>query len=108
MPAQTGNDILSWLLPIGMIVVLFAVMILPQRKKNKAVQKMLNEIKPGDKVRTIGGLYGKVSKVDDKTVTIEVGPDKVKMPFVKSAIATVDNSPDTTEADSLSIDAAKE
>ena len=108
MPEGEANNIISWLLPVAMIVILFAVMILPQRKKNKQVQKMLSEIKAGDKVRTIGGLYGKVVKTDDRTITIEVGPDKVKMPFVKSAIATVDNSPDSTEADSLSVDSAKE
>jgi preprotein translocase subunit YajC len=107
MPDGAAGNIMNFLLPIGMIVVLFAVMILPQRKKNKQVQKMLSEIKPGDKIRTIGGMYGKVVKIDDKTVTVEVGPDKVRMPFVKSAIATVDNSPDATEADSLPTDAAK-
>ena len=107
MPEGSANQLLTLLFPILIIVFFIFAIIIPQRKKDKAVRKMLSEIKSGDKIRTIGGLYGKVVKIDDKTVTLEVGPDKVRMPFVRSAIATVDKTSDV-EADSLTTDSIPE
>ena len=51
------------LLPLAMIVVLLFVMIIPQRRRDKKVKEMLNALKPGDRVRTIGGIYGTISSV---------------------------------------------
>ena len=51
---------------------------------------MRNNIKPGDKVVTIGGIVGKVCSVKDDTVTIETGADKVRLKFVKNAISSVE------------------
>jgi preprotein translocase subunit YajC len=59
-----------------MIVLLFVVMwlfmIRPQQKKQKEMEKFRNELKKGDKVVTIGGIYGTVNEIADKTVDIEI------------------------------------
>ncbi len=77
---------------IVILVVMFAVMIIPQRKREKKIKEMLAAIKPGDKVRTIGGIYGTVTAVKEDVVTIAVGPDKVKLVFARGAIANVEDA----------------
>ncbi len=85
-----GSSLIS-LLPLLLIfVVMIVVMIVPQRRKDKAVKNMLANLKPGDRVRTIGGIYGTLSSVKDDVIVLIVGPDKVKMPFAKGAIAQVE------------------
>ena len=78
---------------ILMMVALFAIMIIPQRKREKKIKNMLANLKPGDRVRTIGGIYGTISAIKDDVVTLSVGPDKVRLVFVRGAIATVEDSP---------------
>lgn len=76
---------------IIMLVVLFAIMwffmIRPQNKKQKEIQKFRNALKVGDKVVTIGGVYGTVKSIDDteNTVTLEIATG-VKVIFAKEAI----------------------
>jgi len=83
----------SMIIIVVMMVVLFAVMIIPQRRKDKKIKDMLAAIKAGYRVRTIGGIYGTVTRIKDDIVTISVGPDKVRLVFARGAIATVEDSP---------------
>ncbi|MDO4565432.1 MAG: preprotein translocase subunit YajC [Clostridia bacterium] len=85
-----GSSLMSFLPLILIFVVMIVVMIVPQRRKDKAVKNMLASLKPGDRVRTIGGIYGTISSVKDDVVVLIVGPDKFKMPFAKGAIAQVE------------------
>ena len=78
---------------IIMMIAMFAIMIIPQRKREKKIKNMLANLKPGDRVRTIGGIYGTISAIKDDVVTLSVGPDKVRLVFVRGAIATVEDSP---------------
>ena len=77
---------------IILMVVMFAVMIIPQRKREKKVKEMLSSLKQGDRVRTIGGIYGTISSIRDDVVTLQVGPDKVKLVFSRGAIAQVEDA----------------
>ncbi len=79
-------------LMIAMVAVFVFLIILPQRKRDKKVKQMLAELKPGDRIRTIGGIYGRIVSIRDDIATIEVGPDKVKLVFTRNAISTVENS----------------
>jgi len=80
---------LGALLPLILIFfVFYFLLILPQQKKQKMHKKMLDELKEGDRVITIGGAMGVVSKIKDNVVTIEFR-DGVKIDFVKSAISQV-------------------
>ncbi|MBQ9832800.1 MAG: preprotein translocase subunit YajC [Clostridia bacterium] len=99
MPSGTTDAMSGWFSTYGgtiflilIMVVMFAVMIIPQRKREKKIKEMLAAIKIGDKVRTIGGIYGTVTAVKEDIVTIAVGPDKAKLVFARGAIASVEDS----------------
>lgn len=77
---------------IIMMIVLLLVMIIPQRKRDKKIKDMLASIKVGDRVRTIGGIYGTVTNIKDDIITISVGPDKARLVFACGAIANVEDA----------------
>jgi preprotein translocase subunit YajC len=85
----------SSIMPVAMLVLIFAVMyfvmIRPQRKKQKEVETMRAGVKSGDRVTTIGGLRGRVVRVTDDSMMIEVGPDRVRMEFMKWAVSKVED-----------------
>jgi preprotein translocase subunit YajC len=68
-----------------MFAAMYFLMIAPQRKRQKQHQKMLSELKTGDKVLTIGGMIGTISNVKEKTFIVKLG-DNNKVEFIKSAI----------------------
>lgn len=76
---------------ILLMVAMFAIMIIPQRRRDKKVKSMLSALKPGDRVRTIGGIYGTIGSIKDDVVTLVVGPDKVRLVFARGAISTVED-----------------
>ncbi|MEE0766994.1 MAG: preprotein translocase subunit YajC [Oscillospiraceae bacterium] len=97
MPSDALSGISSFMSSGGLLIILmigmFALMIIPQRKREKKIKDMLAAIKVGDRVRTIGGIYGTVSALRDDIVTLTVGPDKVRLVFARGAIANVENVP---------------
>lgn len=71
-------------------VVFYFLLILPERKKTKARKAMINAVKKGDQVVTTAGIIGKVIRVDDREVAVQVDKDNdVRMRFLKSAIHEV-------------------
>ncbi|MCE5236532.1 MAG: preprotein translocase subunit YajC [Clostridiaceae bacterium] len=88
-----GNFFSGGGLLIILMVGMVALMIIPQRRRDKKIKQMLSAIKVGDRVRTIGGIYGTVTTVKDDVITISVGPDKVRLVFARGAIASVEDSP---------------
>ena len=68
----TGSSMMMWLMLIMVFVVMWAFMIRPQRKQQKELEKFRNELKKGDKVVTVGGIYGTVAEISDRTVIIKV------------------------------------
>ncbi len=87
-----SSSMLTMLLPLLMIVVLLVVMIIPQRRRDKKVKDMLSSLKQGDRVRTIGGIYGTISSIKDDVIVLSVGPDKVKLVFARGAISQVEDA----------------
>ena len=74
--ASTSSSLIGTLLPFLLIAVIFYFFLLrPQNKKQKETEKMLNALKKGDKVITIGGIHGTVSSVKEKTVIVKVDDD---------------------------------
>ncbi len=98
-PAGGMNTWVMLLVMLGLMIVLFVVMSIPQRKREKKVKEMLNALKPGDRVRTIGGIYGTVTSVKDDVITLSVGPDKARLVFARGAIATIEDAPVETTID---------
>ena len=74
-----------------MIFLMWFIVFRPQKKERQQRQKLLDAVKKGDRVITIGGLHGKVADVDatHNIVTVEIAP-KISVKFNRSAIATVD------------------
>lgn len=84
MPLQAGapaNSSLSmWVMLILIFVVMWFFMIRPQRKQQKELEKFRNSLKRGDKVVTIGGIYGVVDEIKERQVIIKVdGDTKLKV-----------------------------
>ena len=83
--------ILASLAPfILMIVVMYFLLIRPQRKKDKENKQMLASLAVGDNITTIGGVCGKIIAFRDDVLTVEVGSDKVKLVFERWAIRDID------------------
>ena len=80
------------LMLIVLMIVMFAVMIIPQRKRDKQKRQMLASLQVGDTIRTIGGIIGKVAKVKDDEILIYTGivgnPSERSM--MRFAIGSVD------------------
>ena len=72
-----------------LIVMIYFMMIRPQRKKDKADREMRESMKVGDEAITIGGIVGKIEKINEKTVVISTTAGKNKIEFLKTAIASV-------------------
>ena len=88
MAGQQGQGgIMSFLPLVAIIVVFYFFMIRPQMKKAKDQKKYIEGLKKGDKILTIGGIYGKVSEVnEDGTLIMEV-EDGTKMKVSKNAVS---------------------
>lgn len=78
-------------LPLVLIFVVFWFMLIrPQRKKDKQVKEMLNNLKAGDRICTIGGIYGTIVGLKDDTVTLSVGRDNLTMVVARWGIRSVE------------------
>ncbi|MBN1251826.1 MAG: preprotein translocase subunit YajC [Bacteroidales bacterium] len=87
MAPKEGENPLVSLLPLVLIIAVFYFfMIRPQMKKQKDLRKFRETIKNGDKILTIGGIYGKVVETSEKTVIIEV-ENKMRLKVDKTALA---------------------
>lgn len=96
-PAAGG---FGMLMPLVLIVgIMYLFMIRPQQKKQKETQKMLDALKKGDKVVTIGGIHGTIASVKENTVLVKVD-DNTKIEFNRTAIATVANEKPAEETKS--------
>ena len=93
-PQQPGT--FSMLVPfIAMFAVMYFLMIRPQQKKMKEQQNMLSALKDGDEVVTASGIIGKVKKLEDRIVTLEIDRG-VEMKLPKSTIAQKTSAPTQT------------
>ena len=77
----------SW--PILLLVVIFYFLLWrPQKKQQKERASLLGSLKKGQKIVTIGGIYGEIVELDDEKVKVQVS-EKVELTFARSAIANV-------------------
>ena len=89
-------------LPMILIFVIFYFMLIrPQRKKDKEAKKMLENLKVGDRICTIGGIYGTIVRIKDDVLTIEVGEQKTQLVFARWAVRNVEQLSVTNDAETL-------
>ena len=74
---------------IVMLAIMYFMMIRPENKRKKQAEAMRGALKKGDWLTTIGGVYGRVVAITDRTVVIEPSEDRVRVEFIKSAIGQV-------------------
>ncbi len=83
-----SSNLTSFLPLILMFVVMYFLMIRPQQKRAKEQKAMMDALAKGDEVVTAGGILGKVAKVQDSYVTIEVA-DNTEVVVQKHAVTTL-------------------
>ena len=89
-------------LPMILIFVIFYFMLIrPQRKKDKEAKQMLDNLKVGDRICTIGGIYGTLVRNKDQVLTIEVGEQKTQMMIARWAVRNVEQLSVTNDAETL-------
>ena len=89
-------------LPMILIfVVFYFLLIRPQRKKDKEAKLMLDNLKVGDRICTIGGIYGTIVRIKDQVLTIEVGEPKTQMMIARWAVRNVEQLSVTNDAETL-------
>lgn len=76
-PASAGGDFMSFLPMIVIFVLFYFMLIRPQMKQAKQHKAMVEALKTGDEVATVGGLIGKVTKVGDNFVSVEIANNTV-------------------------------
>ena len=85
----TGAGGSSILMIVVMIAIFYFLLIRPESKRKKQAEQMRGALKKGDWLTTIGGVYGRVVSITDRTVVIETSEDRVRIEFIKSAIGQV-------------------
>ena len=102
---STGATIIYYAVQFVPMILIFVVfyflLIRPQRKKDKEAKAMLDNLKVGDRICTIGGIYGTIVRIKDDVLTIEVGEQKTQMVFARWAVRNVEQLSVTNESEQL-------
>jgi preprotein translocase subunit YajC len=102
--AAPGDNSSPWAVFLPMLLMLaivYFVLLLPMKRRQKKVQQFLEALKVGDRVVTSGGMYGTIVKIADRSVKLQVA-DKVNIEFSKAAISGLQGQdpivPDNSQA----------
>ena len=102
---STGATIIYYAVQFVPMILIFVVfyflLIRPQRKKDKEAKAMLENLKVGDRICTIGGIYGTIVRIKDDVLTIEVGEQKTQMVFARWAVRNVEQLSVTNDSEQL-------
>ena len=86
---------------IIMFVLMYFLMIRPEQKRKKKEKAMLDALKRGDRICTIGGIYGTIMDIKDDTITLSVGRDNLSMVIARWAVRSVEDVTIENETQSL-------
>ena len=86
-----GNPIAQLLPFVLMFVVLYFLILRPQMKKQKAQQKMVDDLKKGDKIVTSGGIHGVITNLKDDVLTVRIA-ENVRVELSRAAVSRVKES----------------
>ncbi len=78
----------SIIMLVLLLLVFYFMLIRPENKRKKAAEQMRSSLKKGDRVTTIGGIVGKIVRVDEDTIVIETSEDRVRVELTKWAVST--------------------
>ena len=88
--AAVGGEWISIVMIVAMLALLYFFMIRPQKKQEKEVNAMRNDLVVGDEITTIGGIIGKIVSIKEETLVLETSRDGTKIRILKSAVRNVD------------------
>jgi len=74
---------------IFFIVIMYLLLIRPQKKKEREIQAMRSNLMVGDEIVTIGGICGKIVKTREESIVIQVGADKIKFELMRWGVSKV-------------------
>ncbi|KEH87247.1 preprotein translocase subunit YajC [Clostridium novyi A str. BKT29909] len=74
---------------IFMIVILYAVILIPEKKRKTKYKSMLDNLKVNDEIITRGGIVGKIERIHEDFFIISIGPDKVKLKLTRNGVGMV-------------------
>jgi preprotein translocase subunit YajC len=87
--AQGGGGLSLLIMFVPMIAMIYFLLILPQQRRQKKWQGMLDQLKTGDKVSTSGGLRGTVIAIKDDALHLRVPPDNLRVEVTKASVVVV-------------------
>ena len=82
---------MMWLPLIFIFAIFYFLLIMPQQKRQKKWQQMLNDLKTGDRVTTSGGLRGTVIALRDDSLHLRVPPDNLRVEVTRASVVSVQN-----------------
>lgn len=85
---SAGSPLSSILMLVVFFAIFWFLLIRPQQKKNKELRKMISELSKGDEVVTNGGMVGKIAKIDETFVDLEVA-ENVTIKIQRNAVANI-------------------
>ncbi|MBE6535222.1 MAG: preprotein translocase subunit YajC [Ruminococcaceae bacterium] len=85
-----GDIIMTILMVVAFGAIMYFFMYRPQKKQEKEVNNMRNNLQVGDEITTIGGIIGKIVSLKEETVLIETGHDRTKIRILRTAVRCVD------------------
>ena len=83
-----GGSTYTLIMIVVLIAVFYLFMIRPENKRKKQQDEMRSSLRKGDQITTIGGIVGRIVKVDDDTIIIETSEDRVRMELTKWSISS--------------------
>lgn len=87
--SSLGNIMTLLMIPL-LLVIMYFVMIRPQRKQEKEAANMRNSLSVGDEITTIGGIIGRVVNVKEDTFVLETTKERTRIHFERTAIKRID------------------
>lgn len=75
---------------VAVFGIMYAVLIIPQRRKEKKTKEMLGAMREGDMVTSIGGVYGKVVNINEDDIIVSTSVENTQVHFKKWAIRSVE------------------
>lgn len=100
--AAAGENSFSWVsivIMVGLLVLMYFIMIRPQKKQEKADAQMRDSLQIGDEIITIGGIIGEVVSIRDETLVLETSHDRSRIRILKSAVGKVNRPEEPQNAD---------
>ena len=102
--AGMGSTVIMLVL---MIAIFYFMLIRPENKRKKEAEQMRSAVRKGDKITTIGGIYGTVVDVKESRIVLETGADQVRIELEKWAISTNETAAENAKEEAKKAQEAK-